>query len=109
MKTKLIFLLFIFFVSLSFGQKAEKKAQKFTEEITEVLSLSEEQSEVVYQIQLERFSTAQLVRKEFADDEETMKAKLKENGNNTYNRMKNLIGEEKLKEWKQYQQNKIKN
>lgn len=108
MKTKLTILLFISVISLGLAQNPSKKAQKITDKITEAISLTEEQSKVVYEIQLERFRAAEEIKTKYADDQETKKKMLKQNGNKTYNRMKNLLGKEKMKEWKQYRKNNKK-
>ena len=85
--------------------KPEKKAQKIANEMTEVLSLSKEESKAIYQIQLERFKTIQAWRKEYAGDPETLKEKQKELGNKIFNQTKDVLGKERQQKWKEYKSN----
>lgn len=86
------------------AQSPEKKAQKFTDEITEVLSLTPEESKAVYEIQLERFIDTQANEKDASLDADAKKAKTKEIGNRTFNKMKALLGQERQKKWKAYKE-----
>ena len=101
---KHVFALIVLFVSLSASaqQTPEKKAQKFADEMTEVLSLNKEESKAIYEIQLERFKENQAINKEFGDDPEMKKEKLKVLGNKVFNQMKDVIGVERQKQWKAY-------
>lgn len=94
-----------FTLAVNAQPKPEKKAQKFTDEITEVLSLNKEESKAVYQIQLERFKEVQSIEKEFADNPEMKKIKAKALGNKVFNQMKKVLGEERQKQWKEYKSN----
>ncbi|PTX61732.1 hypothetical protein C8N46_104376 [Kordia periserrulae] len=98
--------LFLMGFTSAIAQNPEKKAQKFTDNITKVLNLTAEESKGVYEIQLEKFSTAKKIRKMYADQPEIKKEKLKANGKNTYNKMKNLLGKEKMKAWNAYKKSK---
>lgn len=107
MRTNKLVALF-FALLLTFGMNAqtpEKKARKFTDEITKVLALNDAESESIYKIQLERFTQNQLIEKEFANDPEGKKEKLKTLGNKTFNQMKAVLGEERQKKWKEYKEN----
>ncbi|GAA4282196.1 hypothetical protein GCM10022260_26190 [Gaetbulibacter aestuarii] len=86
----------------------EKKAQKITDKITEALSLNKADSKAVYNIQLERFKDAQDIQRKYANDPEMKKEKLKANGNETYNKMKNYLGKERMKQWADYRKNNKK-
>lgn len=101
---KHVFTIIVLFLSLSVSaqQKLEKKAQKVTDEMTEVLSLNKEESKAIYEIQLERFKENQAIKKEYADDPEMKKEKLKELGNKVYNEVKKVLGVERQKQWKAY-------
>jgi hypothetical protein len=101
---KHVFAIIVLFVSLSVSaqQKPEKKAQKFTDEMTEVLSLNKEESKAIYEIQLERFKENQAINEEFADNQEMKKEKLKELGNKVFNQTKKVLGEDRQKQWKDY-------
>ncbi len=102
MKLKtLFFALFVTF-TLSAQPSPEKKAKKFADEVTQVLELNEEESKAVYEIQLDRIKQNQAIEKEYADNPEEKKAKIKELGNSTFNKMKALLGAERQKKWKAY-------
>ena len=106
-KLKFLFasiMLFVF-VGVHAQPKPEKKAKKITDEMTEVLSLNKKESKEVYDIQLARFTEAQAIRKEYSDQPEVQKEKLKALGNKLYNQMKNAIGPERQKQWKEYKKN----
>ncbi|WP_445749291.1 hypothetical protein [Polaribacter sp.] len=105
LKTILVVLFLSAFVQVN-GQNPDKQAKKFTDRITEALSLTKEESESVYKIQLARFKDSESIKKEFEDDEETRKEKLKELGNKVFNEMKNLLGKEKMKQWNEFRTNK---
>ena len=104
MKKFVLLLTMLFCVSLS-AQSPEKKAQKFTDEITSVLSLNEEESKAIYQIQLERFKEIQSIERTYANNPEAKKEKQKELGNKTFNQMKAVLGAERQKKWKEYKGN----
>lgn len=101
---KHVFVLIVLFVSFSVTaqQNPEKKAQKFTDEMTKVLSLNKEESKAIYEIQLERFKENQAINKEFGDDAEMKKEKLKVLGNKVFNQVKNILGKERQAQWKAY-------
>lgn len=101
---KHLFALIVFFLSLSMSaqQNPEKKAQKFADEMTEVLSLNKEESKAIYEIQLDRFKENQSIQKEFGNDPEMKKEKLKVLGNKVYNQVKNILGKERQEQWKEY-------
>jgi len=103
-KLKWLIALFALFLSLGLNAqtKPEKKAKRITHEMTQVLSLSEEESNTIYQIQLERFNESQSIEKEFSDDPEAKKEKLKELGNKVFNQVKKILGPERQKQWKEY-------
>ena len=108
-KRILISLLTVFLSAAIYAQPSpEKKAQKITDRITEALSLNETDSKAVYNIQLERFKDAQGIQKKYANDPEAKKEKLKANGNETYNNMKNYLGKERMKQWTEYRKNNRK-
>lgn len=104
MKTQKFLLAFIvMFVTINLNaQNPAKKAQKFTDEMTKVLSLNKQESKAIYDIQLYRFKETQAINKEFADDPETKKEKLKELSNKVFNQVKDVIGKDRQKQWKAY-------
>ena len=99
-------LLFITSFSMNAQQAVEKNAQKIADEVTEVLSLNKEESDAVYQIQLNRFKENVNIKKEFKDDPEARKAAMKKNGDNTSKQMKQLLGNERMKLWLEHKQSK---
>ena len=105
---KHVFAILALFVTLSVSaqQNPAKKAQKFTDEMTEVLSLNKEESKAIYEIQLERFKENQAINKEFGDNPEMKKEKLKALGNQVFNQMKNILGKERQEQWKAYKSKK---
>lgn len=101
---KQLFTIIAFVTTLCINAQANpaKKAQKFTDEMTEVLSLNKEESKAVYEIQLERFKEYQAINEEFADDPEMKKEKLQALGRKVYNQLKNILGKERQEQWKEY-------
>jgi hypothetical protein len=85
--------------------KPDQKAKKFAEEMTKVLSLNKEESKAIYEIQLVRFTENQEIEKQYADNPEVKKEKLKELGNKVFNETKKIIGEDRQKQWKEYKSN----
>lgn len=106
-KLKLLVACFVLFSSLGLYAQAkpEKKAQKFTDEMTQVLSLNKEESNAIYDIQLERFKEMQSLEKEYADNPEMKKEKQKALGNKVFNEVKKVLGPERQKQWKEYKSN----
>lgn len=88
------------------AQSPEKQAKKITDTMAEVLSLSKEESEAVYKVQLSRFKESDEIKKEFENEPEDLKEKLKILGNKVFNEMKNVVGVEKMKQWNQYKSKK---
>ena len=108
MKTiKLFTVFFTLFLGLvGNAQNPEKKAQKFTDEMTKVLELNEADAKAIYEIQLERFKQNKEIETKFADNTEEKKEALKVLGNNTFNKMKAVLGHERQKKWKEYKEGK---
>jgi cell shape-determining protein MreC len=109
-KMNKIKLLFIFIAFLSFSginaqMNPEKKARKLTDEMTSVLSLNEEESKAIYEIQLNRFKESQSIQKEYADNPEQKKEQLKKLGDKAFNQIKNVLGTERQKKWKEHKSN----
>lgn len=102
MKQLFAILAFVLTLSVSAQENPEKKAKKLANEFTQVLSLNEEESKAIYEIQLERFKSVQSVNKEFADEPEVKQEKLKVLGDKVYNQIKDVLGMERQKQWKEY-------
>jgi hypothetical protein len=102
MKQLFAILAFVMTLGVTAQENPEKKAKKIANEFTQVLSLNEEESKAIYEIQLERFKSAQSINKEFADEPEVKQEKLKVLGDKTFNQIKNVLGMERQKQWKEY-------
>ena len=102
MKHLFTILAFVLTLGVNAQENPEKKAKKLANEFTKVLSLNEEESKSIYEIQLERFKSAQSINEEFADQPELKKEKLKILGDKTFNQIKNVLGMERQKQWKEY-------
>ncbi len=109
--TKLIIMnkLFILFVSLTFSlsifsqEKLQEKAKKISDEMTTVLSLDEETSKKIYNIQLTRFTDAQKIRKlHKGGDKEQRKAELKKMQGKLWHKLKNVVGKDNMKAWNKH-------
>jgi len=105
-KLLLALLTFVFSIGVNAQVNPQKKAKKITDEMTEVLSLDKKESKAVYKIQLDRFKEGQSIRKEYADQPEIKKEKLKELGSKVYNQLKKTLGAERLKKWKDHKSKK---
>lgn len=102
MKQIFLILAFVFALGVSAQENAEKKAKKLANEFTKVLSLNEDESKAIYEIQLERFKSAQAIDEKFAEQPEIKQEKLKALGDKTFNQIKNVLGMERQKQWKEY-------
>jgi hypothetical protein len=102
----IIFCLALFATSVIYAQpKPEQKAKNLTNEMTKVLKLNKDESDALYQVQLARFTENQSIEKQYANDPEGKKEKLKELGNKVFNEVKKIIGEDRQKQWKEYKSN----
>lgn len=100
---KSIFTLLVLFVTLSMAaQKGgpEKPAKKVADEMTEVLKLNEEESQKIYDLQLERYQGIFAVKKQYANDEETMKAEIKKVNKGKQKELMAVLGKEKMDIWR---------
>jgi hypothetical protein len=107
-KPKLLIAFIALFVSLTMNAQTqlEKKAHKAADEMTKVLSLNEQDSNSVYEIQLNRFKENQSIKKEFSDQPDIKKEKLNNLGKTVYNQLKKALGKERLAKWRNYKSNK---
>jgi hypothetical protein len=106
-KFKFIILCLALFATsvISAQPKPEQKAKTLTNEMTKVLKLNKEESNALYEVQLARFTENQSIEKQYANDPEGKKEKLKELGNKVFNEVKKIIGEDRQKQWKEYKSN----
>ena len=74
---KIIFIVitFLLTVSVQAQSNVEKRAKRITNEMTEVLSLSEEETAQILAFQTERLTAIENLKKETEGDEETFKVK----------------------------------
>jgi hypothetical protein len=100
-------LLPILLLFLTFGMQAQNKskAKSLSKEMTEVLSLDKKESKAIYKLHLNKLNESDAIKKEFANKPEMKKQKLKKLGNKVYNQIKEAIGIERLKKWKNYKSN----
>ena len=82
-----------------------KKATEITNEMTEVLSLTEEEKTTVYGIQLNRFKEVVLIRKKYKGDPETRKPELKKVFKRLFGKLRKALGKDKMQIWKKYKSN----
>jgi hypothetical protein len=104
---KVTLLLLLVLASNVYSQNtSEERASKITDEMSEVMSLDEDEKAKVYEIQLKRFHEVATIRSMHAEDPETKKAELKKVYNRLYGKLKSTLGKDKMQEWKIYKQNK---
>ena len=106
MKQLFVILTLMMTLGVTAQENPEKNAKKLANEFTQVLSLNEEESKAIYEIQLERFKSVQSINKEFANQPEIKQEKLKVLGNKVYNQLKTLLGKERQKQWREYKSKK---
>ena len=82
----------------------EDRAIKITNEMSEVLSLDDDEKEKVYEIQIKRYHEVAIIRSTYAEDLETKKAELKKVYNRLSGKLKSALGKDKMKEWRTYKQ-----
>ena len=100
----LLILLFVTTTALAQGSAAER-ATEISNKMTEVLSLNEDESAKVYNIQLKRFQDDNAIRNTYADDPETKRLELKKVYDRLYGKLKAALGEDKMLEWGAYKRN----
>jgi len=104
---KVTLLLLLVLASNVYSQNtSEERASKITDEMSEVMSLDEDEKAKVYEIQLKRFHEVATIRSMHAEDPETKKAELKKVYNRLFGKLKSTLGEDKMQEWKIYKRNK---
>ena len=106
MKTLFALLMFISTSVVCNAQSSEKKAQKMADEVAEVLSLNEEDTKGVYEIQLVRFQETKKINQKYQKGTDEYKKLRKELGNNTFREMKQFLGPKRMKEWTEYKKSK---
>ena len=103
MKKFILLALLIVFNSNAIAQdNLSIKATKITNEMTEVLSLSEEDREKVYEVQLKRFQEVVSIREQYKDDDQTRKLELKKVYKRLFGKLKNALDKDKMQQWRNY-------
>ena len=103
MKKFILLALLIVFNSNAIAQdNLSIKATKITNEMTEVLSLSEEDREKVYEVQLKRFQEVVSIREQYKDDDQTRKLELKKVYKRLFGKLKNTLDKDKMQQWRNY-------
>jgi DNA repair ATPase RecN len=110
MKTLSTLLLFLFVCSFSSADaqiNSEKRAKKISQKMKKALDLTDEETQDIYKMQYERFEKSNALQKKYADQPEVLKEKRKELGKDIYNKLKSYLGNERLKQWREWRkQNK---
>ena len=96
----------VFHATAVFAQDiAAERAAEITNEMAQVLSLSEEDKAKVYEIQRNRFQTPIEIRTKYADDADARKAALRKVYDKLHGKLKGAIGSDKMKAWGEYKRN----
>ena len=100
---KVTLLLLLVLASNVYSQNtSEERASKITDEMSEVMSLDDDEKAKVYEIQLKRFHEVAIIRSTYAEDPETKKAELKKVYNRLSGKLKSTLGKDKMKDWRTY-------
>ena len=103
MKKFILLALLIVFNSNAIAQdNLSIKATKITNEMAEVLSLSEEDTEKVYEVQLKRFQEVVSIREQYKNDDQTRKLELKKVYKRLFGKLKNTLDKDKMQQWRNY-------
>ena len=103
MKKFILLALLTVFTSNAIAQdNLSKKTTKITNEMAEVLSLSEEDKAKVYEIQLKRFQEVVSIREQYKDDDQTRKLELKKVYKRLFGKLKNTLDKDKMQQWRNY-------
>lgn len=104
----LLLILFVGSLTTATAQiNSEKRAKKISQNMKKALDLTNKETEDIYQMQYERFEKSNELQKTYADQPEVLKEKRKELGKDIYNNLKNYLGKERLKQWREWRkQNK---
>jgi pyruvate/2-oxoglutarate dehydrogenase complex dihydrolipoamide acyltransferase (E2) component len=101
-KISLLLLLMVLATNVYSQKTNEERASKITNEISEVLSLNQEETAKVYKIQLKRFQEVVSIREKYKDDAETRKPELKKVYKRLFGKLKKTLGKAKMQQWADY-------
>ena len=100
---KSIFTIVVLLLTVSMAaQKGnpEKSSKRVADEMTKVLSLTDDESAKVYEIQLDKFKRNQAIKAKNGGDKEKSKAEIKKVTSNTQDNLIDVFGKEKMSAWK---------
>ena len=107
MKKEYILIFSLLFSLSVFSQDGlQEKAKKISDEMTMVLSLDEQTSEKIFNIQLKRFLDAQKIRTIHKSNKEQMNMELKKMYDRLWGKLNDVLGKEKMKSWSNYKNSK---
>ena len=107
MKKEYILIFSLLFSLSVFSQDGlQEKAKKISDEMTMVLSLDEQTSEKIFNIQLKRFLDAQKIRTIHKSNKEQMNMELKQMYDRLWGKLNDVLGKEKMKSWSNYKNSK---
>ena len=92
-------------LSLSAQPSPKERAKKIANDMTQFLDLDNKERKAIYRIQFDRFNESNEIKKQYANQPEVKKQKLKKLGDKVYNQIKEAIGIEQLKKWKAHKNN----
>lgn len=100
MKYLLTFIALLLTISLSAQPSPKERAKKIANDMTQVLDLDNKERKAIYRIQFDRFNESNEIKKQYATQPEVRKEKLNKLGSKVYNQLKDLLGPERLKQWR---------
>ena len=102
-----IFLVILAFISINLNAQIEKNAKKFTDEMTTVMELSQEESAELYEMNLNRLKELREIRNENKDMDKDELKKLVQPIQKKYSKeLRVMVGNEKMEKWKDYRKEK---
>lgn len=100
-----VFALFLT-INLSAQPSPQDRAKKIANDMAQVLDLDKKEKKAIYRIQLDRFNESVEIKKQYAAQSEVRKEKLNKLGSKVYNQLKDLLGPERLKKWRDSKKHK---
>lgn len=100
----LLTILLLFTINVFSQKEVVNKANKITDQMTEVLSLSEDEKAKVYAIQLNRFQQIASIRETHKNDSKTRKLELKKVYRKLFGKLNKALDKEKMQSWKTFRQ-----
>lgn len=90
--------------------QVEKNAKKFTDEMTTVMELSQEESAELYEMNLKRLKEMREIRNENKDmDKDELKKLVKPIQKKYSKELRAMVGNEKMTKWTEYRKKKKQN